>query len=529
MPLERPAADGSSSESSLSGGKKSMETQPATASGSGIVSISPALRQRLQKLFQHAQRCAEKKDFDYANQLYIQCVVEDPANLIYLQSFLANLQNKYDDNKKGARFAGLKLKSNRSALSKAAGQGNWAEAFQAGCAALSLNPWDTHTLLAMASACQELKIDECQLYYLRWALDVDPKDPEVNRQAAAALQGMGQFDQAIACWHRVEQAKPHDEEATQAISRLSVEKTIKKGGYDPGLLTGAEGLTGEQQLAGKQGAETGGNPMSVARMALHREEGDPAENHSGLNESKSPEQRLTAAVENDPAEIANYLQLADIFLHEHRLDAAEQILQRGLQASAGGDLRVRERLEEVILRRAQHQLQIAEQQVADQPSEESKSLVQRMRSQLNQVELEVYAVRADREPGNLRLQCELGLRLKKAGKYREAIPILQAAREDSKRRTQVLVDLGECFQKIEQYKLALSHYEQAVEAAREHTSADQATDAVKLALYRAGVLSTGLRELDRAERHLTALAGIDYGYRDVAKRLDKLNQLRDNT
>ena len=33
--------------------------------------------------------------------------------------------------------------------------------------------------------------------------------------------------------------------------------------------------------------------------------------------------------------------------------------------------------------------------------------------------------------------------------------------------------------------------------------------------------ATGLRELDRAERHLTDLGGLDFGYRDVAKLLDE--------
>ena len=42
-----------------------------------------------------------------------QCVVEDPGNLIYLQHFLANLAQKYGNNKTGARLAGLKIKSGR--------------------------------------------------------------------------------------------------------------------------------------------------------------------------------------------------------------------------------------------------------------------------------------------------------------------------------------------------------------------------------------------------------------------------------
>ena len=102
------------------------------------------------------------------------------------------------------------------------------------------------------------------------------------------------------------------------------------------------------------------------------------------------------------------------------------------------------------------------------------------------------------------------MRLKKAGKIKPAISAFQAARSDTKRKALVLVELGECFQKIEQYKLALAHYEQALEAC-EPTDLETR----KLALYRSGVLATGLRELDRAERHLAELAGMDFGYRDV--------------
>jgi tetratricopeptide (TPR) repeat protein len=88
----------------------------------------------------------------------------------------------------------------------------------------------------------------------------------------------------------------------------------------------------------------------------------------------------------------------------------------------------------------------------------------------------------------------------------------------------VLLELGECFQRIEQYKLALSHYEQAIEAC---DPADVET--MKLGLYRAGVLATGLRELDRAEKRLQELAGMDFGYRDVSDRLDKIARLRDSS
>ena len=120
--------------------------------------------------------------------------------------------------------------------------------------------------------------------------------------------------------------------------------------------------------------------------------------------------------------------------------------------------------------------------------------------QANQIELEVFAARSERDPGNARLKYELGLRLKRAGKVKDAISAFQAAKGDSRRLETVLVELGECFQHIEQFKLALSHYEQAIEAADETDS-----EIYRKALYRAGVLATGMRELDRAERHLSTL------------------------
>ncbi|HEX6961537.1 MAG TPA: hypothetical protein VF175_06695 [Lacipirellula sp.] len=475
----------------------------------GPAPLPPSVRHRLQKVFEHAQRCVEKGDYDYANQLFTQCVAEDPANVVYLQAFLANLQKKYGNNKRGARLAGLKIKSHRMALSKAVEKGNWEAAFQAGCTALALNPWDVPTLQAMAEACNQLQIDECQLYYLRWALDIDPKDPSVNRQAAMQLQRMGQFDQAIACWHRVEQAKPHDEEAQQAISRLSVEKTIHQGGYDPALLGGAP----------TDGAAQTARPISVARLSKHAASDEEDE----AGEALSPEDRLKAAIAKDPATVENYFRLADLYLSQHRLDDVQRVLEQANQATGGGDFNVRERLEDLQIRRAAGQLAAAKQHYEHEKTPDAQQLFERARAQANQVELEVYAARVDRDPNNPRLQFELGMRLKKAGKPKQAITALQAARSDPKRRALVLLELGECFQKIEQYKLALSHYEQSVEAT---DSSD--VEARKLALYRAGVLATGLRELDRAERHLTELAGLDYGYRDVSDRLDKIAALRDS-
>jgi tetratricopeptide (TPR) repeat protein len=484
--------------------------QSGKSNRSPLPPVTPAVRQRLQAVFEHAQRSVEKSDHEYAHDLLAQCLTEDPANLIFLQHFLGNLAQKYGNNKKGARFAALKIKTSRMALHKAAGKGQWQEAFAAACDALKTNPWDTATLLDVAEAYQQIGSDECELYALRWALDAAPKDVTVNRRAAEALSRRGQFDQAIACWRRVEQARPGDDEAAKAISQLSVEKTIQQGGYDQEMLHGAVADPSAIQASIRERAGT--NRTSAASA-----QGNPSEADS------SRERSLLDAIAAHPAELSNYVELAELFTSQVRLREAEEALTRALAASGGGDLTIRERLEEAHLRRAHHQVLVAEKRAEQEKSPEAAELARRMVAQANQAELEVYAARSARNPGNLLLQFELGIRCKRAGKFREAIQAFQAARDDARHKALVQLHLGECFQHIRQFRLALSSYEAAVEAAD-----SMQIDTRKLALYRAGVLAADLGDRDKAEKYLTDLAGIDFAYRDVADRLDKLAALRDS-
>lgn len=481
---------------------------PAKSSATLLPPLTPAVRQRLQTVFDHAQRCAQKGEHDYATDLLTQCVADDPGNLIYLQHLLANLAHKYGNNKKGAKLAGLKIKSARSSLTKAAGKGQWREAFLAACDALKFNPWDTATLIALADACHDIGSNESEIFLMRWALDADPSNPVVNRRAATAFVRVGQFDAAIACWRRVEHAKPGDQEASKAIAQLSVEQTIQKGGYNQDLLGG------ESQASALE--------MAV-RASMTRGRNEVTDGPRSEPQDRAREEALLAAIQAQPADVSNYLELARLFTAGNRLRDAEQILTKALSVTGGGDLNIREQLEDAQLQRVHQQVEIANRRAEQEKNEAAVELAKRMAVQANQVELEIYAARAARDPGNLMLKYESGLRYKRAGKFKEAIQAFQAARDDPRHRALVQIHLGESFQHIRQFKLALASYEAAIAAADK-----MQPDVEKLALYRAGVLAAEFKDFDRAEKYLTQLAAIDFGYRDVADRLDKLATLRDS-
>jgi tetratricopeptide (TPR) repeat protein len=164
----------------------------------------------------------------------------------------------------------------------------------------------------------------------------------------------------------------------------------------------------------------------------------------------------------------------------------------------------------------------AERRLETDDTPEQRAAVERLRAALLKQEVEIYAARAARYPENPTWKYELAMRLKLAGSFTEAIKQFQEVLGDSRRKGVVALELGECFQKIKQYQLAMQNYVTAVESLT-----DREIELRKRALYRAGVLASGLEDLDGAKKYLSMLAGLDFGYRDVAQRLDKLGSVKD--
>ena len=137
--------------------------------------------------------------------------------------------------------------------------------------------------------------------------------------------------------------------------------------------------------------------------------------------------------------------------------------------------------------------------------------------------MEVCKNRVERYPNNLAFKYELGYRYMLTKRYAEAIRELQVAKNDPRRKGACMLVLGQCFQHIKQYRLAMSHYESAIQEIP-----DRDADNKKRALYLAGRLAMALKDVDAAEKHLTTLAGLDFTYKDVSALLDKIAKLREN-
>jgi tetratricopeptide (TPR) repeat protein len=459
---------------------------PAPTASAGL---SPAERSRLTRCFQTGTQNAPTNT-DYAIEMFGACVGGDPGNAVYLQAFLGVLRRKFLGKKAGGLTA--LWSAGVRGLKKLATNAQWREIIKQGVESLKINPSDHGCLLAMAEACGNLMLPDAQAVYLRAALDAAPTDVEVNRQCAKFAANQGQFDQAIECWRRISKIKGMGEEADREIARLSVEKTI----------VGGHGMTGRPGAAGVAKPASGqGGPAAAAA-------GDPIA-------------ALRQKIQQQPTEIEPYLELADLLERDSKVDEAERLLAKALAAS-GNDLKVREHVEDRQLRWARQKVMIAEKRLQAEDTADTRAAVERLKAAQLRQEIEVYSARCERYPENVTWKYELAMRLKAAGNYAEAIRGFQEVLQDARRKGAVSLELGECFQKIKQYQLAMKNYQTAVEVLT-----DREQELRKRALYRAGVLATGLNDVDAAQKYLSTLAGLDFGYRDVAERLDKLGSVKD--
>jgi len=444
--------------------------------------LTPAKKKRLEKLFEHGSKQVSQDNGEYAAELFEQCVVGDPSNLIYIKAYVANLQKKYDNNRTGSKFAQFRERGPRSALKKALAAKQWDDAIQHGLKILVVNPWDKSALLGMAEAAENTGDIDPRMNYLKWAREAAPKDPDINKQCARAAEAIGKFDQAIAMWHRVELEKPDDQEAAREIARLAVAKTIAKDS------------TGEDGIVDKHAKPDEAVP-----------EGE---------EDITAEERLRQKIALQPKKLVHYHELADLYISAENYKQAVEILAKTYEVS-GEDPDIRERWDDVQMRYLRQQATAAK----NRGDEDAKK---KLLQQLVEKELAVYQGRCERYPNNLGFHYDLGLRYQLNKQYKEGIKEFQIAQNDPRRKGVCMLALGQCFQRIKQNRLAMTHYNTAIVEIPDRDAVNK-----KLALYLAGRMAMHLKDLDTAEKHLAQLAAMDFTYKDVSDLLDQIARLRE--
>jgi tetratricopeptide (TPR) repeat protein len=318
------------------------------------------------------------------------------------------------------------------------------------------------------------------------------------------------LDEALASWEQVLRDHPENLEAARIVSRLAIELGRRRAGLAPRPIE---------------------HPHSIAALSLPTLVEANAESNGAESEPASgslraptrikltPIQQLEMSVRDQPANPEFYLKLAPLYLEKERDYDAERLLERGREAT--GDARVRQLWEDVTMLRLEKKIDFARREAEREDTPATRSQLADLRAERDRWEIEVFTGRCQREPANLALRYELGLRLKRAGKLRAACQEFAEALSSAEHKAAAALQLGDCLAQFFEYPEALKHYRLAADAAL----AREQVESRKEALYRAAELASRVKLRHPARHYLSELLALDPNYRDAAQLLEKMPQV----
>ncbi|RPI89284.1 MAG: tetratricopeptide repeat protein [Planctomycetaceae bacterium] len=434
-----------------------------------------------------------KENWDYGIQMYFTAVKLIPDNLMYRQSLRFTEYKKYNNNGTGATMASMRSMGSKGSVKKSRMTKNWQAVDVAAEEGLQVNPWDVGFNGDVGDAAKAQGFPEVAIFAYEEALKKEPTNKEINMSLAEVLEERGEYKRASDCWRRILKLEPTNGTARSKITSLDAKGVMDRGGYE-----GAEGTRGVMA------------PHEVARrMGTDGKAGGPG---------SSPIADMERAVRKDPTNRDQLMKLADLYRREGRLEDAEQQLLKSLELS-GGNINVREVLEDVQLDLMRKAVTVAQEQFrADTADESKKQRAVAMSTELLNREVEVIAARVERYPQDMRMKFELATRLMKQQKWATAIPLLQQSRSDPRVKGEALVNLGKCFQYDNKEQLARRQFEAAIPEITHEAHPELFKDL----FYFLGRLCEKSGDKPAAEEYYQKVLEVDYAYRDAVTRLNSL-------
>lgn len=151
---------------------------------------------------------------------------------------------------------------------------------------------------------------------------------------------------------------------------------------------------------------------------------------------------------------------------------------------------------------------------ADPENEELKAALDARKSDRIAEQVREAQKRVDQNPTDPQLRFELGTALYRSGDHSAAIPHLQQATRNPHIRTKVLLLLGRTFRAKGMYDISIKQLSDALAdlVAMDNTK--------KEILYEKGLIHTEIGDKEAALECFKQIYEVDYGYRDVAKRVE---------
>lgn len=317
--------------------------------------------------------------------------------------------------------------------------------------------------------------------------------------AKEAYASVGLFEKALAALQFAVNLRPDDGELKDELRDLSAQLTVQKGRY---------GQEGDFRDSIKDRAE---------QEKLQQQE----------KIVKTKDYRLAAVAEAR----AKFAQNSDLAINIFQLaDTLAELAEEGPENEAielldrtyskTNDFSFKRYSGRIRLKQLHRWLRAAQAQLEKEPQNtDAKAKLAATTSKLKEFELEHLRLCVDNYPTDLRAKFELGLAFMQNEQYDEAIVMFQEARQDPRNMVAALDKMGLCFFMKGWLQDAVDIFTEAIEA---HEIEGDALG--KQLRYNLGRAYEQLGNLAEALELYRKIAQVDYAYKDVRQRVDRLRK-----
>lgn len=308
---------------------------------------------------------------------------------------------------------------------------------------------------------------------------------------------IGEFERAIIALQRAAQLKPNDAQLADEYKNLSAELTVSRGKYDQDgdFRKAIKNRQAQEKLQSQQGIVKSDN----YRLSAINDAREEFKQQPGLTRNIFNLAEALADLETDEAE-----------------NEAIELLEKTYDDKKDFSFRQQAGLVKIKqIRRKTREAKTALENSADDTGADSR--LKELSEELARTELEHYQLCVENYPTDLAFKYEYAVRLMRDKQYDEAIPLFQEAQNAPGRKITAMDKIGYCF-------FMKGWFTDAIDVFRQAINSYQIKDDGIAKELRYNLARCCEKNGDEAEalEIYRKIAQLDFGFKDVRKRVDKL-------
>ena len=362
---------------------------------------------------------------------------------------------------------------------------------------LESEPYNRQANLLLKEAALAAGWSEIGVFALKTLLEENPRDVKVLNELGRLYHQLGDHENEVEIYNQLTAINPLGAQSLRFGKDASARSSMKKGGWTQAesyrdlIKDKDEAISLEQQ-----------SRIRLTGEALDQQIAETYARHQAEPENLDFARRLGALSEQ-----------------KEDLESAIRWYQYAADLAKGADTGLLRKISDLKIKCLEREIAAHEEFLStysarDEVYTEKSGQLRAAKISRAEILIADAQERVARDPTDLQLRFELGENFFNAGRFREAVPELQRARQNPHARLKAMNVLGCCYGELGMLDLAMKQLE---EASREILSMDAMKKEI---VYNLGLVYERMGDPEKALACMKQIYEVDYGYRDVARRVE---------